>query len=155
MVYFPNPKKQGAAMVERICPACRYGNTIDAHYCSKCGAALERLVLARDTPTTAITVVGRLLPVHWRKIGTTVAVGAAALAAEAGIAWLRRRIADGAAPPAALARRPTSVQPTAQEAPQRAQSVTTIISQRIVEVTETRDGTRTVSDRQVWRKIEE
>lgn len=146
-------------MVERICPACRYGNTIDAHYCSKCGAALERLVPARATPTTAITVVGRLLPAHWRKIGTTVAVGAAALAAEVGIAWLRRRIAESAAQPAVLTRRPASAQPnaqpTAQDAPQRAQSVTTIISQRIVEVTETHDGTRTVSDRQIWRKVEE
>jgi hypothetical protein len=148
-------------MVERICPACRYGNTVDSHYCSKCGTALERIVPASRAPTqasTAITIAGRMLPVRWRQIGTTVAVGAAALAAEAGIAWLRRRIEAGAATPGPLARRrgeqPLSA-PAKADPAQRAQSVTTIISQRVIEVTETSDGARTISDRQVWRKIDE
>ena len=79
-------------MVERICPACRIGNAVDSRYCNKCGAPLEWLVREQPEPSTALTVAGRALPVQWKQIGTTVAIGAVAVAAERGFAWLRRRI---------------------------------------------------------------
>ncbi|GAB4111793.1 MAG: zinc ribbon domain-containing protein [Roseiflexaceae bacterium] len=140
-------------MVERICPACRYGNTVKSHYCNKCGAPLEQLVPANQE-SHALMRIGRNLPVNWRQLGTTVALGAAALAAEAGLAWLRRR----AEAPAALARRPASANPQlptqATEPPADARSGTTIISERIIEVRDSGDGQRTITDRHTWRKID-
>ncbi|HWQ15513.1 MAG TPA: zinc ribbon domain-containing protein, partial [Roseiflexaceae bacterium] len=76
-------------MVERICPACEHGNPVTAHYCGACGAPLERLLPARRI-AGQLTIAGRDLPVTWRQVGRTVALGVAAVAAEAGIAWLRR-----------------------------------------------------------------
>lgn len=137
-------------MVERICPQCQYGNAVDAHYCSKCGVALDRLLPARrdDAP---LVIAGRALPVSWKQVGKTVALGAAAMAAEIGLAWLRRRVESGQAP-APLAR----VQPsTPQSATGVVRSMTTIISQRVIEIVDDSAGRRTVIDRQLWRKIDE
>jgi hypothetical protein len=138
-------------MVERICPACKYGNTVDSQYCNKCGAALERLVRAQPEPSTALATRGKALPVKWQQIGKTVAIGAVALAAEAGISWLKRRIEQSPAP-APLARA-SQTQPPAKTNP--AQRVTTIISRRVIEVQEHNDGTHSIQDKHVWRKIEE
>ncbi|MEN9937775.1 MAG: hypothetical protein RLZZ387_4354 [Chloroflexota bacterium] len=137
-------------MVERICPACQHGNPVADRFCGKCGAQLERLLPARRQENQ-LTIAGRDLPVTWTQVGRTVAIGVAALAAEAGIAWLRRRI-DGphAAPSTALARRA----PASGDVTKTAGSVVTIISQRVVEIMETSDG-RTISERSFWRKIEE
>ena len=78
-------------MVERICPACQHGNPLDDRFCGKCGVPLERQLPARRTDAP-LTVAGRQLPVTWQQFGKTVALSVAALAAEAGLAWLRRRI---------------------------------------------------------------
>jgi hypothetical protein len=136
-------------MVERICPACRYGNTVDSHYCAKCGAALERLLPAGPREPTALTIAGRSLPVSWKQVGRTVAIGAAAMAAEAGLVWLRRRLEGGQ--PAPLARNESTL-PTPAGA---ARSITTIVSQRVIEIIEGSDGRRTITDRHLWRKIDE
>jgi hypothetical protein len=142
-------------MVERICPACRYGNTVESHYCNKCGAPLEQLVPANQE-SHALMRIGRNLPVNWRQLGTTVALGAAALAAEAGLAWLRRRAEAPA--PAALARHPASANPQVpaqtNQQPADARSGTTIISERIIEIRDSGDGQRTITDRHTWRKID-
>lgn len=145
-------------MVERICPACQHGNPLNDRYCGKCGAALERQLPARlgDAP---LTIAGRQLPVTWQQLGKTVALSAAALAAEAGLAWLRRRIEAGPATTTALtvrqapAARPASAPADLAKSP--VGSVVTIISQRVVEVWESADGKRQVSERHFWRRIEE
>jgi hypothetical protein len=135
-------------MIERICPACRFGNTIDSHYCNKCGSSLERLVLAKPEATTALTLARHNLPINWKQLGTTVAIGAAAMAAEVGLAWLRRRTESGAAA-APLAKPGTAL-------PQRdARIITTIISQRVIEIFDHGDGKRTITDNHTWRKIDE
>jgi hypothetical protein len=135
-------------MVERICPTCQHGNPLDDRFCGKCGAALERLLPARrsDGP---LTIAGRELPVSWRQVGRTVAFGAVALVAEAGFAWLRRRLD---APEAAV---PLARKNTATPTTRGGGSVVTIISQRVVEILDSGDGRRKVSERHVWRKIEE
>jgi hypothetical protein len=140
-------------MVERICPACRFGNTVNSHYCNKCGAPLEQLLPA-NRDTSALTIAGRALPVSWRQLGATVAVSAAALAAEAGLAWLKRRAEQGpgATKPdtTALVRR---TNPAASGG--TARSITTIISERVIEILDSSDGKRTITDRHTWRKIDE
>ena len=136
-------------MVERICSACQHGNPITDRYCGKCGAPLERLLPARRTEGQ-LTIAGRDLPVTWRQVGRTVALGVAAVAAEAGLAWLRRRIeGEQSIPTTALARpaaSPSGAHPGA--------SVVTIISQRVVEILDTAEG-RKISEHTFWRKIEE
>ena len=145
-------------MVERICPTCQHGNPIGDRYCGKCGAPLERQLPARrgDAP---LTVAGRQLPVTWQQFSKTVALSAAALAAEAGLAWLRRRIESGAAvAPTALARapepRPLAPETTAWAA-RPAARVVTFVSERLIEMWESADGRRHISERHVWRRTEE
>jgi hypothetical protein len=137
-------------MVERICPACQHGNPVSDQYCGKCGAQLERLLPARRV-NQPLTLAGRDLPVTWRQVGRTVAIGVAALAAEAGIAMLRRYVEGGQNPSgSALVRRPA----LAPETNRTAGSVVTIISQRVVEIIDTAEGRR-ISEKSFWRKIEE
>jgi hypothetical protein len=142
-------------MVERICPACRFGNTVNSHYCNKCGAPLEQLLPA-NRDTSALTIAGRSLPVSWRQLGTTVAVSAAALAAEAGLAWLRRRAEQG---PAGSTAKPDTTALVRRTNPaasnDTARSITTIISERVIEIFDSSDGKRTITDRHTWRKIDE
>src|SRR5262245_37556544 len=83
-------------MVERICPSCQHGNPMDDRFCGKCGAPLERQ-LPVHRPDARLTIAGRDLPVTWKQFSRTVALSVAALAAEAGLAWLRRRMDSGSA----------------------------------------------------------
>jgi len=141
-------------MVERICPACQQANPIDDRFCGKCGAPLERQLPVRLTDTR-LTIAGRNLPVTWQQLGKTVALSAAALAADVGLAWLRRRIEAGpAAAPTALAR--SAAAPPAAATPGRAAgSIVTIVSQRVIEIWDSGDGQRQISERHFWRRMEE
>jgi hypothetical protein len=78
-------------MVEQICPECKAGNDLANVHCGQCGAALEQPLAAR--PGSQLTIGrGRLLAdPALQQIGRTVAVSVAALLADAGLAWLRRR----------------------------------------------------------------
>lgn len=145
-------------MVERICPTCQHANPLDDRFCGKCGAPLERQLPARrgDAP---LTVAGHQLPVTWQQFGKTVALSVAAVAAEAGLAWLRKRIETGpASTPAPLVRR-TSAERLAPESTalksSTVGSVVTIVSQRVIEIWEGEDGRRQISERHSWRRTEE
>jgi hypothetical protein len=145
-------------MVERICPACQHGNPVDDRFCGKCGAPMERQLPARRGDTR-LTVAGRNLPVTWQQLGKTVALSAAALAAEAGLAWLRRRLEAGpSAAPATLARPAPAANVPAPETTALARPVggiVTIISQRVIEIWDSGDGRRQVSERHFWRRVDE
>src|SRR5690349_24704713 len=123
-------------MVERICPACQQANPVDDRFCGKCGAQMERQLPAR-LADTRLTIAGRDLPITWQQLGKTVALSAAALAADVGLAWLRRRIEAGpSAAPTALAHR-TAATPAAATPPQAAGNIVTIVSQRVIEIWDT------------------
>jgi hypothetical protein len=145
-------------MVERICPACQHGNPLDDRFCGKCGAPLERQLPARRTDAP-LTVAGRQLPVTWQQFGKTVALSVAAVAAEAGLAWLRKRIESGAASaPAPLVRTAPAARQVADAAAPKSgpvSSVVTIVSQRVIEIWEGEDGRRQISERHFWRRTEE
>jgi hypothetical protein len=85
-----------------------------------------------------------------------VVISAVALAAEAGIAWLARRIEQRQAPvipstsPAQIAT-PAAPLSTAREAT----NIVTIISERVIEFIDDGNGTRRISERTFWRRIEE
>jgi zinc-ribbon domain len=145
-------------MVERICPACQHANPLDDRFCGKCGAPIERQLPARRAESR-LTIAGRDLPVTWKRLSKTVALGVAALAAEAGLAWLRRRIeANPASAPFAPIRAASTSQPTPAETTALARpagSVVTIVSQRVVEIWDAGDGARRVVERSFWRRSEE
>ncbi len=146
-------------MVERICPACQHGNPMENRFCGACGASLERDALAKREPD-AIVVAGQSIPLaQIRQVGKAVAVGLAAMAAEAGIAYLMRRAGlnnEGKPlradlPGTALAVRPAAHSATPQVA-QQAGSIVTIVSQRVVEIWEQGGLARQVVEKHVWKK---
>jgi hypothetical protein len=140
-------------MVERVCPECQHGNPLDNRFCGRCGASLERQLPA---PTgggqTAITLAGHSLPVTWKQVGQTVAVGLTALVAEAGMAWLRRKIEQVTLPSPPTTKAPTTAIVPARNTSQASGDVVTIISQRVVEVWEQGTLKRQVVERNFWRK---
>lgn len=141
-------------MVERICSTCQAGNALDDRYCGKCGAPLERQLPARRGET-AMVVAGKQLPITWKQFGRTVALSAAAIVAEAGVAWLRRRM-DQPGTPAPLAKptQTTALAPRQQTTPNPGSKVVTIVSQRVIEVTRGDDGSKVI-ERHFWRRTEE
>jgi hypothetical protein len=144
-------------MVERICPSCQHGNPLEDRFCGKCGAPLERqLPMLRGEAWLASR--GRSLPVTWKQLGRTVAISVAALAAEAGLAWLRRRIEAG---PSNTLAPSISVRSAPKPAPETTALVgpvanaVTIVSHRVIEIFDGGDGTRRVVERSFWRRTEE
>ena len=142
-------------MVERICPTCHQGNTLESRFCSKCGAALEWQVPARQGETS-LTIAGRKIPVTWQQLGKTVAISAAALAAEVGLAWLRRRIDQGprSNETASTDLAKSRTLPTTSLA-SKPQSNVTIMSQRVVDIFDNGAGERRIVERTLWQRIEE
>jgi hypothetical protein len=134
-------------MIERVCPRCQRGNPLDHRFCGDCGTALQRFEPGGELAprSTALTIAGRQLPITLQQVGRTVALGALALAAEAAVGWLRRRGPAAAGDLARILERPTG----------RNASIVTIVSQRVIETVERGARGRTVSERSVWRKIEE
>ena len=142
-------------MVERICPTCQHGNPLDDRFCGKCGAPLERQLPMRR-PESRLSIAGRDLPVTWKQFSRTVALSVAALAAEAGLAWLRRRIEAG--PSAAPAGTASALKPATSETTALAHplgNAVTIVSQRIIEIWDDADGARRVVERTFWQRIQE
>ncbi len=73
------------------CPLCRQDNPSENRFCGRCGASLtssEQLALRQENSPT---IVDRSLPARFGPAGKALALGLAALAAEASLAWLRRR----------------------------------------------------------------
>jgi hypothetical protein len=139
-------------MVERICPTCQHGNPLENRFCGACGVALERDAIVPHR-ADAIVIAGQTIPLaQVRQVGRAVAIGLAAVAVEAGSAWLRRRTAQADLPGNALAVVP---RPTAEIAPAAGTAVAnvvTIVSQRVIEVWDEGNLTRQIVEKHVWRK---
>lgn len=134
-------------MVERVCPRCQHGNPLDDQFCGRCGSSLIRLLPVPQGQQT-LTVAGKQLPLTVAQLGKGLALGLAALAAEAGMAWLRSRVerTAGAAPTTTALTRSIGPQPPATG------DITMIVSQRVLEVWEHGELTRKVVERSAWRK---
>ena len=116
-------------MVEQLCPQCREGNPLDNQFCGRCGADLQQ-PLAERPPSDLTIGRGRLLAdPALRQLGRTVAMSLAALATEAGLSWLRRRIEGADRVPQAA----PQTKSTALARPNPAgRHVTTIVGQRVI-----------------------
>jgi hypothetical protein len=137
-------------MVERICPTCQHGNPLDNRYCGACGGPLQQDALAR-AGATSIIIAGQELPVaRIKQVGTALAVSLATVAAEAGMAWLRRRAEAGRVP--AVAPGPQRAAAIIRPDADLVRDTVTIVSQRVVEVWEQGNLARQVVEKHVWRK---
>ena len=87
------------------CPRCRHENPTENRFCGRCGASLRSgSELAPRRRGSSPTVAGRALPAMLKPVGKALAVGAAALAAEALLSRLGRRTDRGRPPLPGLAR---------------------------------------------------
>ena len=129
-------------MIERVCPGCGIGNPVEAEQCAECRAPFDQSLVHQPQRSLARRVPA--LPARWQRAGKAVALGAVALAVEAGAAWLQQR---NNAKPAPLARSPGAVEPS--------QPRTFMARQRVWETYEL-DGrlSRRVVE-QIWWRSEE
>ncbi|NTU79046.1 MAG: zinc ribbon domain-containing protein [Chloroflexales bacterium] len=142
-------------MVERICPACQHGNPMENRYCGACGASLERNALVPHSEG-AIMIAGQTIPLaQVKQVSRAVAVGLAAVAAEASIAWLKRRAERAGVPTTALAARPAETTQPATSTADSVANVVTIVSQRVVEFWDQGSLTRQIVEKHVWKKTGE
>jgi len=74
--------------VKRLCPECGAANSLDRYKCNACGADMRS-----NLPVPA----GERLPVPWKQVGTSLAVGAGALALRAGVQVVRHLLERKAA----------------------------------------------------------
>ncbi|MFV9505330.1 MAG: zinc ribbon domain-containing protein [Oscillochloridaceae bacterium umkhey_bin13] len=134
-------------MVERICAACQHGNPIENRFCGACGTSLDPHALAQR-PAETLTIAGQAIPMaQVRQVGQAVAMGLVAVAAEAGLAWLRRR---GNLPTTAITPRP---QPTTTlHVTDSLGDAVTIVSQRVVEIWDHGTLTRQIVEKHIWKK---
>ena len=83
--------------VKRICPACGAANPLDAKRCPECGADIERGLPA---------IPESKLPVPWKEVGASLALGLTALALRVGFHLLRGLVQKRGAKPSPLTRAP-------------------------------------------------
>ena len=133
-------------MTQQICPNCRQANSLDNQFCARCGQSLSPYVLGPRRDTAMTVGSGRLLPgPTMKQVGQAVAVSLVALAAEASVAWLRRRVRQMSAPPpaqTAVVPRPGKSQPK------------TVVSQRTVQVWQNGRLTGQLEEQSVWQEGE-
>lgn len=142
-------------MVEQICPECQHGNPLDNRFCGQCGASLTSYSI---TPRreSGLTLAGFNLPAEQLKqVGQTVAVSLLAIAAEAGLAWLRRRAGQVDVAPRVAAPKVQSPAATAKTAivpaqTQPARRIVSVFSQRVVAVWNEDGLIRQTVERATW-----
>ena len=130
-------------MVERICPGCQAGNPIEARHCAECGNALnteDTQPLAKRPGSNLIRSIPAV-PVRWQQASKAAALAVAALAVEAGAAWLQQRAGTKPAP---LAR-----QTPPEETPARAPGF--VARQRVWETYDAGRLSSRMIEQTVWR----
>ncbi len=150
-------------MVERICSSCQHGNALENRFCGHCGAALEARHALPDgqQPAANLALSGAALPTEFKQVGKAVAVSLAALAAEASLAWLRRRV-ERINLSASEVQHNTPTTPThltrstaselAPVAPTNSTNKVTVLSQRVVQTWEQGTLTRQTIERSIWQR---
>ncbi len=86
---------EGTMTDQTPCPRCRHANPPSNRFCGSCGVPLrsgEQLATRQEHRSL---LAGRAWPAKLGPAGKMLAVGVAALTAEAGLSWLRRKIGAG------------------------------------------------------------
>lgn len=141
-------------MIERICPHCQKGNSLDNRFCVACGQSLDRTALAR-VEAAPLAPLRSIPPIVLQRAGQTLAVGVAAVIAKVAVDWARRAIVRQV--PQILQRgaslaRVTPQSTTLEPSSPPANESTTIWSRRVVEVWEGNTLIRKTIEQAAWRK---
>ena len=138
-------------MTQKICPRCQQENALDNDFCGRCGARLDTALAPRPQSQLTIGAGSRLpMPVVKQAVRAA-AVSLLALAADAGLAWLRRR---GEPQPTPTVIRPAPLQKEEKQLPASSRGVT-IFSRRVVQVWERGRLRGEGVEESVWRWHEE
>jgi hypothetical protein len=145
-------------MVKQICAQCQHSNPLENHFCGHCGASLDNYQIV-PRQETSLTVAGHHLPAEQLKqIGQAAAVSLAALAAEAVLAWLRRRVGKMNASSLSTIQGPSASQVTrpipVSERARSTGNMVTVFSQRVVRVWERGNLVSQLVERTIWRREE-
>jgi hypothetical protein len=134
-------------MTQKVCPACAAPNALENRFCGRCGSRLEQPLVAPRRPELAI---GRrlLLPSPTLRQAGRAAASLVAIAAEAGLAWLRRR-AEGAEPVAVTRSKAGPAQP-AKALPAPPGRVSAIFRRRIVRRWQQGRHGQEIVEEEVW-----
>jgi len=74
------------------CPRCEYENPLENRFCGRCGVSLTAGGQLAPREENTLAPARSALPARLGPVGKALAVGLTALAAEAGLAWLRRQV---------------------------------------------------------------
>jgi len=96
--------------VKRICPVCGTPNPLEAERCCECGAHIERNLPA---------IPESKLPVPWKEVGASLALGATAVAVRVGVQLVRGLLHRRGAGPSALSRAPSALRELRKHLPRR------------------------------------
>lgn len=139
-------------MVERLCPHCQHGNPLENRFCGQCGTALARQQLAhpQQGPQNQIVVTGPQLPGPLKQVGQSLMLGLVALAAEAGLAWLQRRVQNPG-----LVRSSSGILPDSSRAnwsrAKETSGFSTVVKERVVHVWEQGVLTKKMVEHVTWQ----
>ena len=87
-------------MTQKLCPACAAQNPLENRFCGQCVSRLDQPLVAPRRQELAIGRGSSLPAPALKQVGRAAAASLAAIAAEAALAWLRRRAgSDELAPP--------------------------------------------------------
>jgi len=113
------------AQVKRICPLCGAANPLEEDSCLQCGADIERhLPAIRESQ----------LPVPWKEVGASLALGVTALALRAGVQLVRALLPKRGAGPSLPGRAPSLLRRLQRQPPRPAQAEEARASQPQVRV---------------------
>ena len=149
----------------KTCPICRQQNPSANSFCGKCGADLaetnradldredKALLIRRPTPIEIRE--NQLATPQAKALVVTIAVGVATLLAEAGLAYLQRRVSEMERPSLSLRRSKKAVDeksiiipPNSKRPPDR---VITVVSERVIEEKRWGRPARRIVERMAWR----
>lgn len=137
-------------MADLLCPVCNAANRSSSRYCRRCGSDLFHDVTVVPAQPTSLQRISRALPSKQAKqVGQAVAVSVAALALEAGVSWLRRRMRQqrDVTLPAVQEPKPATAQPRPQSVSiARRSGGVTMMRQRTVQVWQNGEMTQEIVD---------
>lgn len=153
--YLAKCKRRGeeSDLAMEPCPTCGHNNPSGNSYCGGCGAALSESALIVRRPAPIQIGERQLATPQLKALAATVAVSVAALLAEAGLAYLQRRLSQMERPSFSKAgRKARSAESSVIVPPKKRNGrVITIVGERVVEEKRWGRPVRRVVERFAWR----
>lgn len=142
--------------MNQTCHYCQHDNAAGDRYCGQCGAALEPGAVVVGRQSRLLNSRPELPAVQLRRIGISLAVTVAALAAEAGMIYLRRRVQRMRAAESLEAperSKSMALRPLPETAQLKSQKLT-VINERVIEERRFGRPIRRIIERVAWQREE-